>query len=360
MTERAQNADFRRKPQIFADSPLLLEIQAFGGRRKPQIFAENRRFSKKTAGNRRLGSVTLGASPLARPYFLSRFSGPPRFTPRIVGISLQFHFLEPNLFFSRRFSANWGDQNRFRIICCIESPKTWCFKTPVLGRRLLNGKPQERLRFRALRSKTQGVQKTHCDRFLRFKDFPRGQGLRLGPLRSKNAAFCGWRLHAFQGKTPCIDQTCADCPGFPVLGPGDAPPSQASGASNCAPGLHLLSCPFEQILGSAAPSFPTTRAKTGHTAHDFASQGGAHRTFRDLHEANFRHILTVLFETSYGFSQRVVEQYQALSGIAFELWNSSIPKCRWPVFWKGDLAPKRGFFCPGSRALRVSVPVTFD
>ena len=55
MTERAQNADFRRKPQIFAGSPLLLEIQAFGGRRKLQIFAENRRFSQKTAGNRRFG-----------------------------------------------------------------------------------------------------------------------------------------------------------------------------------------------------------------------------------------------------------------------------------------------------------------
>ena len=69
MTQRAQNADFRRKPQIFADSPLLLEIQAFGGCRKPQILAENRRFSQKTAGNCRLGSVTLGASPLARPYY---------------------------------------------------------------------------------------------------------------------------------------------------------------------------------------------------------------------------------------------------------------------------------------------------
>ena len=77
MTERAQNADFRRKRETFADSPLLLEIPAFGGRRKPQktadfrrkpqILAENRRFSQKTAGNRRLGSVTLGASPLARP-----------------------------------------------------------------------------------------------------------------------------------------------------------------------------------------------------------------------------------------------------------------------------------------------------
>ena len=37
--------------------------------------------------------------------------------------------------------------------------KTWCFKTRVLGRRLPNGKPQERLRFRALRSKTLAFKK---------------------------------------------------------------------------------------------------------------------------------------------------------------------------------------------------------
>ena len=55
----------------------------------------------------------------------------------------------------------------------------------VLGRRLPNGKPQERLRFRDLRSKTLAFKKTQCDRFLRFQDFPRGQGLRSGPLRSK-------------------------------------------------------------------------------------------------------------------------------------------------------------------------------
>ena len=51
---------FSRKTQIFADSPLLLEFKHLEG-------AGNRRFSQKTAGNRRLGSVTLGASPLARP-----------------------------------------------------------------------------------------------------------------------------------------------------------------------------------------------------------------------------------------------------------------------------------------------------
>ena len=37
--------------------------------------------------------------------------------------------------------------------------KTRCFKTRVLGRRLPNGKPQERLRFRELRSKTLAFKK---------------------------------------------------------------------------------------------------------------------------------------------------------------------------------------------------------
>ena len=70
MTESAQNADFRRKPQIFADSPLLLEIPAFGGRRKlqktadfrrkPQIFAENRR--KPQIGLCHLRCVTFSSA----------------------------------------------------------------------------------------------------------------------------------------------------------------------------------------------------------------------------------------------------------------------------------------------------------
>ena len=74
--------------------------------------------------------------------------------------------------------------------------KTRCFKTHVLGRKLLNGKPQERLRFRALRSKplaAASVQKTHCDRFLRFKDFPRCHRARACvqvACVQKNAAFC--------------------------------------------------------------------------------------------------------------------------------------------------------------------------
>ena len=51
----------RPKTQIFADSPLSLGNSSIG---RAQIVAENRRY-------RRLGSVTLGLSPLARPYKIS-------------------------------------------------------------------------------------------------------------------------------------------------------------------------------------------------------------------------------------------------------------------------------------------------
>ena len=75
--------DLRRKPQIFEDSPLLLEIQAFGGRRKPQktadfrrkpkIFAENRRFSQ--IGLRHLRCVTFSSALLEVSGPCTRHSG---------------------------------------------------------------------------------------------------------------------------------------------------------------------------------------------------------------------------------------------------------------------------------------------
>ena len=79
VTERVQNADLRRKPQIFADSPLLLEIQAFGGRRKPQISAGNRRKPQIFAENRRkpqigvchLRCVTLSSALSSVPDVIS-------------------------------------------------------------------------------------------------------------------------------------------------------------------------------------------------------------------------------------------------------------------------------------------------
>ena len=60
VTERAQKADSRRKLQIFADSPLLPEIQAFGGGRKPQIFTENRRTPQ--IGLRHLRCITFSSA----------------------------------------------------------------------------------------------------------------------------------------------------------------------------------------------------------------------------------------------------------------------------------------------------------
>ena len=58
----SQNHKTRPKTQTFADSPLLLEIQAFEGRRKPQKTTDFRRKPKILAENRRnprLGSVTI-------------------------------------------------------------------------------------------------------------------------------------------------------------------------------------------------------------------------------------------------------------------------------------------------------------
>ena len=60
MTEKAQSADFRRKPQIFADSPLLLKVQGLGERRKPQKTADFRR--KPQIGLRHLRCVTFSSA----------------------------------------------------------------------------------------------------------------------------------------------------------------------------------------------------------------------------------------------------------------------------------------------------------
>ena len=78
MTEREREP----KTQIFAENRRFSQIRPFswkfkhlegaGNRRKSQIFVEHRRFSQKTTGSRRLGSVTLGPSPLARPYSRSQ------------------------------------------------------------------------------------------------------------------------------------------------------------------------------------------------------------------------------------------------------------------------------------------------
>ena len=62
------------KTQIFAENRRYLQIHPFFWKFQHLEDAENRRFSQKTAGNRSLGSVTSGPSPLARPYVRSQFS----------------------------------------------------------------------------------------------------------------------------------------------------------------------------------------------------------------------------------------------------------------------------------------------
>ena len=73
--------------------------------------------------------------------------------------------------------------------------KTRCFKTRVLGRGLPNGKPQERLRFRDLHSKTLAFKKRNAIAF--FCDLKTSLGARACvqvALRSKNAAFLRLRF----------------------------------------------------------------------------------------------------------------------------------------------------------------------
>ena len=60
---------------------------------------------------------------------------------------------------------------------------------------------------------------------------------------------------------------CCSCPGFHL----------GLGASDCSPGLAFCFTGPWTLLGSAACSSPTIRAKTGRTAHVFTAQGGTRR-----------------------------------------------------------------------------------
>ena len=85
-----------------------------------------------------------------------------------------------------------------------------------------------------------------------------------------------------QGKTPWVDQSCADCPGFPVMGAGDAPPPEFHpGASECAPGLAFAFMALRANSWICCPQLPHHRPKTGLTAHVFAAQGVTHRFKRE-------------------------------------------------------------------------------
>ena len=73
VTERTQNADFRRKPQVFcADSPVLLEITAFGGRRNRRCSQNTEDFFAENAGNRRFGLCHLRSVTFSSALFFVR------------------------------------------------------------------------------------------------------------------------------------------------------------------------------------------------------------------------------------------------------------------------------------------------
>ena len=79
---------------------------------------------------------------------------------------------------------------------------------------------------------------------------------------------------ALSSNPPLVDSACADCPGF--LGAAPASASTFVSEPQIVPlGKHFASWALGHLLGSAARSSPTTRAKTGRAraAHVFTAQG---------------------------------------------------------------------------------------
>ena len=82
-------------------------------------------------------------------------------------------------------------------------------------------------------------------------------------------------VQQIQGKTPWVDQSCADCPGFPVLGAGDAPrPKLHPGASECAPGLTFAFMALRANSWICCPQLPYHPFKNGTHTTCFCSTGG--------------------------------------------------------------------------------------
>ena len=80
-----------------------------------------------------------------------------------------------------------------------------------------------------------------------------------------------------QGKTPWVEQSCADCPGFPVLGAGDAPPPELHpGASNCAPGLAFAFMALRRNSWILLPARSLPPAQKRDAQHMFLQHRRAH------------------------------------------------------------------------------------
>ena len=83
------------------------------------------------------------------------------------------------------------------------------------------------------------------------------------------------RLFSSQGKTPWVGQSCADCPGFPVLDAGDAPPPELHlEALECAPGLAFAFMALRANSWICCPELPYHPSKNGTRSTWFCSTRG--------------------------------------------------------------------------------------
>ena len=95
------------------------------------------------------------------------------------------------------------------------------------------------------------------------------------PKNMISLCVCNAIWTSYQGKTPWVDQSCADCPGFLVLGVGDAPPPELHpGASECAPGLAFAFMALRANSWICCPQLPHHPSKNRTHNTCFSSTGG--------------------------------------------------------------------------------------
>ena len=85
----------------------------------------------------------------------------------------------------------------------------------------------------------------------------------------------------YQGKTPWVDQACADRPGFLVRGAGDAtPPKFHSRASHCPPDLAFAFMALRANSWMCCPRLPYRPRKNGTRSTSLGSRRGHTPTLR--------------------------------------------------------------------------------
>ena len=88
-----------------------------------------------------------------------------------------------------------------------------------------------------------------------------------------------------QGKTPWVDQACADCPDFPVLGAGGARPPklhpEVTRTSDCAPELAFAFMVHSSTFLDLLPPAPLPPMQKREAQHKSLQHKGAHTEHPD-------------------------------------------------------------------------------